>query len=326
MKDLLNSTAVVIPYYHGDRFIVDCVRSVLQDGIAAHRIYVVENSVRRGSLQPMQVAYPEVRVLEAPPRLGFGKACNWGARIAMQEGAQTLCILNQDLVVRSGCLRDLVEQLYREEDIALGAPLNYTHDFAEMESFYVRHFLSEAPDLVKDAVQGCLKPAYPVEKIMGSCFAIKASLVHELGLFDEVYFMYFEDEDLCRRYVSAGCKLILTTRFGVGHAHSHTHAGADASIDLMERESEEIFDMKRADRSFLSNWLRVQRRNVVDYLRFLTAGRLGVTASAIWSDLRLWGRVAGIARSRREECQKIQQFRQSRLERDRALGSRSSAA
>ncbi|MBL9167538.1 MAG: glycosyltransferase family 2 protein [Verrucomicrobiales bacterium] len=306
----LSRVAVVIPYYHGKDFIQSCLRSILANGIRASRIYIVENSVRRGELASLAVEFPEVHVLEAPPRLGFGKACNLGARTAISDGAVMVAILNQDLVVGDQCLTRLVRSLYADPRLAITAPLNFSHDFREMEGFYVKHYLSECPSLVKDAIEGNLRTTYAVPKVMGSSFVVRADVVERLGLFDEIYFMYCEDDDLCRRYIAAGLGLALVSDAAVGHAHSHTNQDRDESIDVQERESRQVFLLKSSERSFLQNWIRVQRFNFLDYFKLVSSLRVGLLFSALGSDLRVLAKTSRIRTLRRREMELTAAYRQ----------------
>ena len=299
----LDRVAVVIPYYHGKQFIRACLASIKSNGIRESRIYVVENSVRRGELIDLPKEFPEVRIVEAPPHLGFGRACNLGTRTAIADGASAVAILNQDLVVGAQCLPRLVRTLRSDPRLAIAAPLNLSHDFQEMEGFYVKHYLSECPSLVKDAIEGRLRTAYPVPKVMGSSFLVRADAVERLGLFDEVYFMYCEDDDLCRRYTAAGLGLVLVTDAVVGHAHSHTQDGRDVSIDLQERESRQVFDLKSAEHSFLQNWIRVQRHNFLDYFKMASGLRFGLLFAAWASDLRVMSKLTHVRALRRSEMQ-----------------------
>lgn len=299
----LSRVAVVIPYYHGKQFIRGCVTSILANGIPETRIYIVENSVRRGELGALAKEFPEVHVVEAPPRLGFGKACNLGTRMAIADGAVAVAILNQDLVVGDHCLVRLVRALEADPRLAVVAPLNFSHDFQEMEGFYVKHYLSECPALVKDAIEGRLRGIYAVPKVMGSSILVRSEVVERLGLFDEVYFMYCEDDDLCRRYRAAGLGLALVSDAAVGHAHSHTNADRDDSIDLQERESHQVFQLKSAERSFLQNWIRVQRLNFLDYFKMVTSFRLGLLGSALVSDFRVLSKTSRIRKLRRSEME-----------------------
>lgn len=317
VESVFHRLAVVIPYYHGEKFIRACLDSIKAEGVAEARIYIVENSVRRGGLAEVAAQYPGVRVLEAPPRLGFGKACNLGAKAALADGAVAVAILNQDLVVGQHCLPRLLRRLLADPALAMVAPLNFSHDFQEMEGFYVKHYLSECPALVKDAIEGNLKPAYPVPKLMGSSILVKSAVIDQLGLFDELYFMYCEDDDLCRRYRAAGLELAMITDAAVGHAHSHTSEDRDSSIDVQERESHQVFNLKSAERSFLQNWIRVQRQNWLDYFKLLTSFRFGLLGAALASDVRVMSKLARIRKRRQEEMD---------LTRNHARGSASSSA
>ncbi len=209
------------------------VRSLLADG--ADPIVVVENG-KPGSVEtalgPLldAGAAPPVRIVRPGRNLGFGSGANRGlAALAGEERPpEWVLVSNPDLVVHPGALDTLRSALESNPAWALVGPRILTEsgdvypssrrfpspvDAAghallapfKPDNRFTRRYRPEAP--TGDVVAGA-------DWVSGSCFLARRQALEELGGFDEAYFMYNEDMDLCWRAHHHG--------WGVGFAGSAT--------------------------------------------------------------------------------------------------------
>jgi len=205
-----------------------CVRSLLADG--AGPVVVVENGEPGSAKSALSslLSEPEgaaLRLVQPGRNLGFGAGANRGlAALAGVEALEWVLISNADLVVHPGALDALRSALQDRPAWAMVGPRIYTDTGAVYPS--VRHFPSLV-DAAGHALFALINPANRFTKrynpgtpdgegmvdagwISGSCFLARRSALEELGGFDEAYFMYAEDMDLCWRAHAAG--------WGVGFA------------------------------------------------------------------------------------------------------------
>jgi N-acetylglucosaminyl-diphospho-decaprenol L-rhamnosyltransferase len=223
------SLAAVVVDHDAGPLLGACVRSLLDDG--AELIVVVENG-RPGSateaLQPLEVerAAGEVVVVNPGQNLGFGAGVNRG--LAVVAGWPTppewVLVSNADLWVHPGALAALRTALEARPAWALMGPRIFTEEGEVYPS--VRRFPSFV-DAAGHALLALWRPENRFTKrynpgtpsgqgveaagwISGSCFLARRQALEELGGFDEAYFMYAEDMDLCWRAHQAG--------WGVGFA------------------------------------------------------------------------------------------------------------
>jgi N-acetylglucosaminyl-diphospho-decaprenol L-rhamnosyltransferase len=215
-----------------------CVRSILADGAAP--VVVVENG-EPGSvdaaLRPVLDALPAppVRVVRPGRNLGFGSGVNRGLAVLAGEDPtpEWVLVSNPDLVVHTGALGTLRGVLESHPAWALVGPRILTEAGDVYPS--VRHFPSPV-DAAGHALLALFMPDNPFTRrynpgapagdvvtgadwVSGSCFLARRQALEELGGFDEDYFMYAEDMDLCWRAHHDG--------WGVGFAGSAvvTHVG-----------------------------------------------------------------------------------------------------
>ncbi|HWD54903.1 MAG TPA: glycosyltransferase family 2 protein [Acidimicrobiales bacterium] len=224
--------AVVVDHDTGP-LLGGCVRSLLDDG--AVLVVVVENGAPGGAeaaLAPLLAEAPALRVRVVRPgrNIGFGAGVNRGlAALAAESPAPELVLIaNTDLEVHPGTLDALRAELEAHPAWALVGPRILTETGEVYPS--VRAFPSFT-DAAGHALLAQFKPDNPFTKrynpgapegdvvtgagwVSGSCFLARRGALEELGGFDEAYFMYAEDMDLCWRAHHAG--------WGVGFAGTAT--------------------------------------------------------------------------------------------------------
>ena len=202
--------AVVIVNYESGSDLVRCVEDWRADG--ATEVVIVDNGSRDGSVDQVRSRYPDVYVVVPGRNLGYGAAANRGVAAT---ATPLIVVSNPDLEVRPGTLVDLARALADHPGWALAGPLIRTTTGERYPS--ARRF----PNLVDaggHALLGIFVPdnrftrSYqrneldratgdPVEVdwVSGACFVVRRSAFEQVGGFDEAYFMYAEDVDLCWR-------------------------------------------------------------------------------------------------------------------------------
>jgi len=207
--------AVVVNYEGGDR-LVGCVRSVLADASAGPvEVLVVDNGSRDGSVDTLRVEVPGVRVVRAPGNVGYARAANLG--IAASR-APIVAVLNVDTVVAPGAAKVLLDRLDREARLGAAGPRLRNPDGTAYPS---ARTMPSIPVAVGHGLVGLWKPdnrftaryrqldADPslprlVDVVSGAAIWLRRTALDDVGGWDEGYFMYLEDTDLCWRLRRAG--------------------------------------------------------------------------------------------------------------------------
>ncbi|MHB8671410.1 MAG: glycosyltransferase family 2 protein [Acidimicrobiales bacterium] len=227
MEHRSSNVASVIVNYNVADHLVSCVRSLRAEGVAD--VVVVDNASVDRSESALAAADPDARFVAMPTNLGFGTAANRG--VALTEGPFVL-VLNPDTVVEPGTVKALVDVLERDPAVAFVGPAIET---TEGELYPSARTFPTLGDALGHAFLGFWWPANPfsrrykmldwdhratrdVDWISGTCFLARRSAFEALGGFDEAYFMYAEDVDLCWRAWRSGWRVVYEPSARVVHA------------------------------------------------------------------------------------------------------------
>jgi N-acetylglucosaminyl-diphospho-decaprenol L-rhamnosyltransferase len=226
LTDAAGDVAAVVVNFNTGAHLVDCVRSIRADGVDA--IVVVDNASEDGSLHALAAADASVRVLRMGRNLGYGSGANRG--VAATTSTYVL-VMNADTVVEPGLVKGLVAALERDPQLGVVAPRLDNPDGTLYPS--VRHFpnLGDAighaflVDVVPNnrftrryrMLDWDHREARRVDWVSGACFLARRTAFDAVGGFDEAYFMYMEDVDLCWRLGRAGWSAGYEPAVGVMH-------------------------------------------------------------------------------------------------------------
>ena len=245
---IAKSFVVVIVSYRTPDLTSAAASSALAAG--ADRVIIVDN--RSGDDTPHRlrsIGDRRVVVVENPVNSGFGTAANIGARHA---SADALLFLNSDAQLTTEAAGHLIAELARWRGRAIIGPrligpdggvehsaglLPVPSDIAvrALGLHVIGWWLAALPlagPLVRRtrflreyASAEVAEDAFDTSFVSGACFAIGREAFWELGAFDEQYFMYFEDADLCRRASARGMAIRYVPSAVVTHVRGASTAG-----------------------------------------------------------------------------------------------------
>ncbi|MDP8937071.1 MAG: glycosyltransferase family 2 protein [Actinomycetota bacterium] len=207
--------AVVVNYNTRDH-LVECVRSLRADGVT--EVVVVDNASADGSGRALEQSDADAVLLTMSSNLGYGTAANRGVAVT---DADYVMVLNPDTVVEPGTTKVLAEALDRDPGLAVVGPRMENDDGSLYPS--ARCF-PNLVDAAGHAFLGFVAPANPytrryrmldwdhsgagdVDWVSGACMLVRRTAFASAGGFDEAYFMYAEDVDLCWRLRQAGWRI-----------------------------------------------------------------------------------------------------------------------
>lgn len=225
--------AVVIVNYNAGILLIDCVTSVIAEGV--HRIIVVDNASEDGSLEAMERIYQDktpLTIIRNHTNLGFAKACNLGIEAT---SAGQILFLNPDSVLSKGALAQLISTLESSPGIGMvggflsnpdgseqpgGRRVFPTPKRAFMRAFGLSRLAKFFPEGFSDFLLH--KEALPeepvaVEAISGACMLVKREAIEDVGLWDDNYFLHCEDLDWCMRFRQKGWKVMFVPDAKIVH-------------------------------------------------------------------------------------------------------------
>jgi GT2 family glycosyltransferase/lipopolysaccharide/colanic/teichoic acid biosynthesis glycosyltransferase len=213
-------------------------REAERAGIAAE-LLLVDNASRDGMPQAAAAEIPGVRLLRNERNVGFGAGVNQGFRAA--RGRRVL-LFNPDAELHDGALAPLMRVLDGDPDLAVAAPALWLPGGRLQDSarrFYdagailaqrtpwagtsrgrraLRRHTMEAEKGALDGRSGAAGDPLRVDWVTGAAMLVDRDSVPAQGPFDERYFLYFEDVDLCRRLRAGGRGVAFVPSAQASHA------------------------------------------------------------------------------------------------------------
>jgi hypothetical protein len=238
------------------------------------RIIVVDNGSQDDSVAAIRSAWPDVTIVALDTNAGFGAANN----LALRHATSALVLfLNSDTVVPAGAIETLVERLDARQVTAAGPRLVGADGRPEIS--YGR-MLTPWTELVQRARvriarrSGRLARRYVaslttaerlVDWVSGACLLARRADVVAAGGFDERFFLYEEDVDLCASLRARGGRILFTPHTTVVHLRGRSAGGAGAAPGASHYDRSHLaFYAKHAPRwvPWLERWLRLRGRAI----------------------------------------------------------------
>ncbi len=267
-----------------------CLESLRgQDYTGGLKVWVVDNNSRDGSREMTLHDFNEVNLIQNLKNVGYARACNQGIR---SSGGEYVLVLNSDTELSADTVSTVVDFFEGHPEAgAVGVRLLNADGSLQMSC---REF-PNMREAVAHGFIGLFRPDNPttrkyrktdwdhgevsqVDWVSGAFLAFRRKSLEEVGGFDEKYFMYVEDVDLCRRLWDSGWKVYYLSGGEVVH-----HVAQSSSL--------------RSNRMIIAH-----HRSMFRYYRKHNSGRakavvtpvvfLGVSARAILVLLmNLWARI-----------------------------------
>ncbi len=198
-------------------------------------IIVVDNCSGDDILERVGKAFPRARSIQNGRNFGMGAGNNVGIRVA---AGQYILILNPDTILSPDAITIMLKAMKTDPTVGMAGPKLVNPDGSPQDSHYRfpkpytflfrRTFLARAGFAQKHLdwflMRGNLDLGSEDYWIMGSCLLVKKSVLEQVGLFDERFFMYFEDTDLAMRIRKAGFKVVYVKEAVVVHDHGRASA------------------------------------------------------------------------------------------------------
>jgi len=242
--------------------------------LAAHppdrplHVTVVDNASSDGTVTHLRRHWPAVTAIDAGANLGFARANNVGIRASTQP---LVLLLNPDTIVGAGQIDRLVAALEADAgaaaagprlvdgdgrpELSFGPALSPLGEFRQrrlMRAYERRAAWAEARVARETAAAG------PRPWLSAACLLVRRADLEAVGLFDERFFMYTEDVDLCASLGARGRRVIFVPAATVTHLRGRAGAAAPAVTARRRRESHVAYYRKHHPgwAPLLAWWLR----------------------------------------------------------------------
>lgn len=213
--------SIIIVNYNTKKLTLECIQSVYESTIPqSFEIIVVDNNSSDGSVEAIQLTFPDVKVIKNAENVGFSKANNQAIK---ESTGRYVLLLNSDTIVNKDTITKIIKFMDSNELIgATGCEVllpNGELDKACHRGFptpgasfyYLTGFDKKFPNHPKINSYHKnylnMKEIHEIDCLVGAFMMVRKSVVDEIGMLDEDFFMYGEDIDWCYRIKQAGWKI-----------------------------------------------------------------------------------------------------------------------
>ena len=232
--------SVIIVSFNTQDQILNCLASIFGqlNGVDGE-IFVVDNNSTDGTPQTIKEKYPSLQLIANHENLGFAKANNLAIKRA---SGKYIILLNSDTILKSCFFDQVIQFMESRQDVGIAGCLLRNTDGSVQTSAYANYpgilteivgysflnvFLNRVSPFRKYPGKYALSPeehqrAQEVAHVTGACMIIRKQVFDDVGLFDENFFMYREETDLCKRTSEKGWKIYLYPSVEVIHHHKQS--------------------------------------------------------------------------------------------------------
>ncbi len=236
--------SIIIVHYKVKEKLFECLKSIYASKPKTpFEIIVVDNDEVKTIGKDLKKQFPKLSYIKSTKNLGYGGGNNLGAKNAKGE---ILFFLNPDTQVTNGAIDELYDFLKQHKEAGIVSPLIVGSDNKPLDrqgykelnfinAFFTFSFLRKSFRKFSVAEYYSLddwkkQPVKEVETVYGAALMIPSGIFHEVGRFDEEFFLYFEENDLSKRVRKIGYKLYIDS------ASKIIHRVAQSTNQLKERD------------------------------------------------------------------------------------------
>ncbi|OGH16027.1 MAG: hypothetical protein A3C30_00785 [Candidatus Levybacteria bacterium RIFCSPHIGHO2_02_FULL_40_18] len=298
---------VIILNFNGAHNTLECLKSLEKLDIpknVAIEPLVVDNSSTDDSVREIKKEFPKITLVGNQTNIGFTGGNNEGIRYSLKNGADFTILLNNDTIVHPDLIKNLLNSFTRDtrdtlDTLLIGGAVPkiyfekgyefHKDSYKESERGKVIWYAGGQMDWdnliggnigVDEVDRGQFNTRMETELATGCCFMLRADLLQKVGLFDDRYYLYYEDADLSERIKRAGFKIIYEPKAILWHKVAESSGGSGSDLqDYYITRNRLLFGMTyapirtklalfRESFNLLRNGRKWQKRGVLDfYLR-----------------------------------------------------------
>lgn len=219
--------SVVIVNWNGKANLQECLTSLSKITYSPIETIVVDNGSEDGSVAMLKKEFPSAILAEVKKNLGFAAGNNLAYK---RSKGKYLLFLNNDCIVTENFLSKLVTYLEKHPTVGIVQPTIFFHrpgtplhnKINSIGSFFLKNGFLYHQDYGKKFIKEKYSKPFEIFSAYGACFLARREVIEKIGLFDEDYFAYFEETDLCHRVWLAGYSVMTYPSIHVFHKGAQT--------------------------------------------------------------------------------------------------------
>lgn len=199
----------IVVTYNGMQWIDHCIQSLLQSGHGTG-IIIIDNGSSDATFSHIEQNYPEARLIKAGSNLGFGQGNNIGLKIALQENAEYVFLLNQDAWVERDTISKLISAHKTMQGYGILSPVHLNGKGDAFDDHFFNYLSSSAiePHLF-DGIRNNTRNKQLINTsfVNAAAWLVSRDCLLKTGGFDPLFFHYGEDDNYAQRVLYKGLKI-----------------------------------------------------------------------------------------------------------------------
>ena len=234
------AVAIIILNWNGLEDTVECLESLRRTTYPSYKIAVVDNGSKGNDASILEKKYGKVvEVIRSKTNRGFAGGCNIGIKWAFKTDATHILLLNNDTTVDRRFLAELVEAAKSDPKIGIVGPKIYYYDDRHRIATAggtINFWTGNAPLIGRETIDnGEFEDVKQVDYVSGCALLIKREAIEKIGIFDEEYFAFYEETDLCTRARRSGYEVVVAPKSVLWHKVSRSDKSGEISWYFMTR-------------------------------------------------------------------------------------------
>lgn len=293
----MKSIWIVTVCYNSEKETEKCIKSLLKVDRKDFEISVLV--IDNGCKVSFTSSENKVHVVRSEKNLGFSGGNNLGITYALSRGADFVLLINNDTIADPKLLVSLFQAYKTESNVGIACPKIY---FERGHEFHIEKYSKEEKGSViwfagggidwKNSIsyhrgvdevdKGQYEISEDITFSTGCCMLIPRAILKQVGMFDDRYYLYFEDADLSVRMIKSGYRILYVPSAKLWHANAASSGSGSELHDYYLTRNKLLFGMKysplRTKFALVRESIRLllfgrpwQRRGVIDFY----LGRLG---------------------------------------------------
>lgn len=253
----MKKIAIIIVNYNGEKDTNELLNSldkIKTDGNSLE-IYIIDNGSTK-NIDYSEKSFP-CHYQRNKTNVGFAVANNQGIKEALKNGADYICLLNNDTTVDPNFLHSVISSFEKDDKIGIISPKIYFYPGREFHKdryydeekgkviWYAGGLIDWANVYcshrgVDEVDSGQYNQEAETDFATGCCMLIKKKVMEDIGLLPEEYFAYFEDVDFCIRAKRKDYKIMYQPKSIIWHKNASSSGGSGSRLQFFLQEETEF--------------------------------------------------------------------------------------
>lgn len=260
----------IIVTYNGSRWIKKNIQELIDSSIKTNIIIIDNGSV--DETQEIIKSFKEVKFIQSKENLGFGKANNLGIKLALEQGADYVFLLNQDAWIEKSTLSELIKTAELDRSFGVISPIHLNGTGSSLDKLFSHCIAPSIQNMdhfyFSDLVMDKVKDFYQVPFVNAAAWLLPIKTIEKVGFFDKLFYHYGEDVNYCQRLTYHDLKIIFVPDAKIFHDREDRYiktTNGDKDIkrklkielaNVNEPKSEILARFKNLKNSFLLSCLK----------------------------------------------------------------------